>query len=439
MNARLVYEAFDAERGAFGNNKAVLIGGRASTGADKATVSLGDVVPSTAGGGRASLGTDRPLRLNATELREAGDRARDARLWAEAALVYRDYLEQVPGDPAIWIQLGHCLKETGDLTGSETAYRTALAQVPEDPDAHLQLGHVLKLQEKKAAAIDAYRRSFALKPLWSAASELQQLGYFLGDELSQLATPTREPAIFLEISDLFADLLDSKTISGIQRVQLGILSYILAEHRNRRALDIRVVAWQGDELWQLEDEFMSHFTRIYQTIGETEFAQRRELVDKACGSGELVQPVPGDVVVSTGTIYRRSDLVRADAALRRAGARRGAYIHDFIPLTHPEFCDRLLTDLFSPTMADALLNYDFILTASEHVGREARRLLAMAGYSSIPVQAVPEAQSLVTSSGTARTVGHPPSMVSKTGSSCSAWVPSLRRRTKPFCCRFGSC
>ena len=93
---------------------------------------------------------------------------------------------------------------------------------------------------------------------------------------------------------------------------------------------------------------------------------------------------------STGVVYRQSNLVLNNAKLKRAGVRLGAYIHDFIPLTHPEYCDRGLTEAFSKTISVALLQYDFALTVSKHVEREMRRLIAHSGYPEIPTRAVPE-------------------------------------------------
>lgn len=331
-------------------------------------------------------------------LQAAGNRARDAQLWAEAALSYEAYLEHVPTDGTIWVQFGHSLKEAGDFAGGEAAYRRAMMQLPTDADVYLQLGHVLKLQGKQSDAIEAYRQSFTLKPLWAAAFELQQLGVSLADETKRLALREREAKIFFEISDLFFDFLDNGVISGIQRVQLEIISHIFAEHDHGRSLDCRVAAWRDGDLWALESTSLKVVSQIYETAAKNREPEgRRMAADDAWNKAELIRLVPGDVVVSTGAIYHQPNLLKAHARLKRAGVCLGAYIHDFIPLTHPRFCDRRLIDEFASTMADALLHYDFALTVSEHVGRELRRLLTQSGYPSIPIRVVPEAHRLAAS------------------------------------------
>lgn len=331
--------------------------------------------------------------LSSAGLRALGDRARDARQWLEAAHVYQTYLESVPADTAIWVQLGHCLKESGDLLGGESTYRHALSQNPDDADIHHQLGHVLKLQGKSSLATEAYRRSYALKPLLCAYRELQSLGSCTtGIEI--LGQSVRTPEIFIEVTDLFSDLLDAQTISGIQRVQLNIISHIIQEHERDEALDCSIVVWEGGELWRLSDRCLMAFLKAYGITGDGAFESRRSLIEEHVAKAELIRPMRGDTVVSTGTIYRRTDLLKTDARLKRLGVVLGAYIHDFIPLTHPEFCARHETHSFAVTMADALLNYDFALTVSQHVERELGRLLSQAGYPALSTRVVPEAHSL---------------------------------------------
>ena len=320
--------------------------------------------------------------------RTAGDAARDSRLWDEAKRAYRDYLRLAPEDVAIWVQYGHALKESGDLRGAEEAYLTGIARAPDDADLQLQLGHVLKLLGRVAPAIEAYQRSFALCPSMAALRELEAL-----DAAHEVALPAgasaREPILFLELSDLFAALLDQKTVSGIQRVQLEIIAFAF---RNAKP-DLprpQFVIWHRDLLWMLGSEPLRALLAHYEITAGSEFERRRALIHDVRASAQLLRPVPGDIVMSTGAIYRRPNVASGHEALKRAGVRIGAYIHDFIPLTHPEYCARILTNEFSSAITDALLHLDFVLTVSEHVASETKRLLRDAGFAPIPVAAVPE-------------------------------------------------
>jgi glycosyltransferase involved in cell wall biosynthesis len=109
------------------------------------------------------------------------DRARDARDWVSAARLYRQALEQKPDNPAIWVQYGHALKESGDVLQAENAYRKSLELDADVADTHLQLGHALKIQERRIEAGVAYLRALALDPsLNHASSELKGLGWTSG-------------------------------------------------------------------------------------------------------------------------------------------------------------------------------------------------------------------------------------------------------------------
>ncbi len=332
----------------------------------------------------------------------AADRARDAQSWREAGRLYQEYLERVPGHWEIWVQFGNCLKEVGDFERSASAYRQALTIEPGEADTHLQLGHLMKLQGKRREAMEAYRESFLLAPTLAAAKELEQLGIVLTDVMARLAPAARTPMIFLEISDLFSDLLDSRTISGIQRVQLGLIGHVLGEHGRGRSQDCRLVVWHGNNLWVLADEALKRFGEARDAPESHDLSVRGNWIEQTLDKSELVRPAQDDILLSTGTIYRRSDTAMIDGQLKLAGVRLGGYIHDYIPLTYPQFCDRVLTEAFSKSIAVALLQYDFVLTVSDHVAKETRRLLQEANYPLAPVRAVPEAHGIFENSAEAQ-------------------------------------
>jgi hypothetical protein len=125
------------------------------------------------------------------------DSARDAGQWRSAAQLYREALDGNPRNPAVWVQYGHALKESGalrdaeKLSRAEAAYRTALTIEPNKADTYLQLGHVLKLQGKVEEAKASYLRAFALEPaLLDPLKELQGLGWSKA-QLSELAMLVR--------------------------------------------------------------------------------------------------------------------------------------------------------------------------------------------------------------------------------------------------------
>jgi len=109
------------------------------------------------------------------------DRARDSRDWVSAAQYYQKALDQKADNPPIWVQYGHALKESGNLSEAEVAYRKSLEFDAGAADTHLQLGHVLKIQGRKIEASAAYLRALVLDPaLEHATLELKGLGWTNG-------------------------------------------------------------------------------------------------------------------------------------------------------------------------------------------------------------------------------------------------------------------
>ncbi|MBV9862581.1 MAG: glycosyltransferase [Alphaproteobacteria bacterium] len=111
------------------------------------------------------------------ELLARADRLRDDRRWAEAAIAYREVLEQSPSLPPIWVQLGHALKEAGRRNEAESAYRESLRLAPDVADTHLQLGHVLKLLGRREEALEAFAKALRIdRHFLPAIHELVALG-----------------------------------------------------------------------------------------------------------------------------------------------------------------------------------------------------------------------------------------------------------------------
>ena len=93
--------------------------------------------------------------------RRRADRARGERRWAAAAAGYRRWVEQRPGDGPIWVQLGHMLREDGDLAGAGEAYRRAADLLPQDADLLLFRGHLERELGQDDSALAFYRLSHA--------------------------------------------------------------------------------------------------------------------------------------------------------------------------------------------------------------------------------------------------------------------------------------
>jgi cytochrome c-type biogenesis protein CcmH/NrfG len=153
-----------------------------------------------------------------------GDRAHAAEEWAQAAAFYRDYLEAVPNDVEIWIQLGHVTKQMADFAAAERAYRKAASLAPTNVDAMLSLARLLLDLGHHEEERGFRKRVFALE------ARFEHYQSRVADEPVEIAAEPHqvENALVLDISDLLSCLQNGGTITGIQRVQIGVISAFLA-------------------------------------------------------------------------------------------------------------------------------------------------------------------------------------------------------------------
>jgi glycosyltransferase involved in cell wall biosynthesis/tetratricopeptide (TPR) repeat protein len=152
--------------------------------------------------------------------RDAGDTARNLRDWASAILHYEKHVREHPRDFAIWVQLGHARKETGNLTHALAAYHEAYALNSGDSDLLLHLGHLHKKMANLPQAIRFYRDSLTVNDNLYARNELSALGVYPRgaqghpsvETLTGPVAPNRQPTATLP--DRMAVVAQIETHSG---------------------------------------------------------------------------------------------------------------------------------------------------------------------------------------------------------------------------------
>ncbi|MDQ1154781.1 lipopolysaccharide assembly protein LapB [Brevundimonas sp. SORGH_AS_0993] len=95
--------------------------------------------------------------------------------WRGAADLYRRALVLRDGfGPRV--QLGHMLKEAGELDAAEAAYFEALKQRPDDADLNVQIGHFFWVKGDAEKSLHYYERAAQLAPNDGAIAETLRVG-----------------------------------------------------------------------------------------------------------------------------------------------------------------------------------------------------------------------------------------------------------------------
>jgi glycosyltransferase involved in cell wall biosynthesis len=320
------------------------------------------------------------------EVRRAGDRARDAKRWSEAATHYAAYLKNNPKDIPIRIQLGNCLKETGQLTKALEAYKIAIDLDEKHADGHLQIGHLFKIMGRTADAIQAYHKSFELNPHdnpafaellgMDAVPQIKGTGDIAADETA---------IIYMDVTDLIDYLRVNVTLSGIQRVVSNLIANTREFASSATGTPVRPVLpdYNGSQVFRVNVDLLEGLISLV-TSGRGD----RDMIDRALASltasHSLVRLRAGDTLLIPGAfwIYHRYDLL---SILRQSGVRVAVFIHDLIQVTNPELVEPLATSIFRRGLVDILCVSSYILTNSKFVADDVSRYLATRMNFQLPV------------------------------------------------------
>ncbi len=331
--------------------------------------------------------TEAPLAQDAGQLLSAADAARDNRQWLEAAGLYRQYLDRRTDDAPIWVQLGHALKESGNLGDAETAYKQSLELAPDVADTQLQLGHLYKKMRNLSDAIAAYREALKIdNGLLDARRELTALGISVyGNSSGAEISAPRTPATFIDLSDAFFYLRHHKTVSGIQRVQLGVANAIIAMPFEQRAGIFFLIDTEDRSGYVVIDDVFLIEIEGELARDQVEHARLIEIMRSATSLGRKYEPLAGDTLLILGAFWVSDNIEERVIELCRDGVRVGTLIHDIIPLTHPEFCVKSLTNSFKDSFSTVLRVASFILTVSEYTGRCLREFVVQNNLPQTPI------------------------------------------------------
>ena len=308
------------------------------------------------------------------------DRLRDQRLWDAAAEAYATYLEAEPADWRAMVQRGHAVKEAGDTAGALALYRAADAIAPDVADTKVQIGGALKRLGDPAGAFAAYADALALDPQ----------NPFAGPELTALApfadaVPARARAagatllIVFDASDLIAWFGANRAPTGIQRVQLNIISRALTNPAEGAVTAVAAFDAAGGFWREISTALFLRLYRLSRLGAETRDPVWLEAVAEAqrqLAEGADFPFAPGACLVNLGTSWWIKDyFLRVRHAQRRFGIRYVPFIHDCIPLLLPEHCSAALVAEFAQWFAGIAAHADGFLANSACTAADATRIL----------------------------------------------------------------
>jgi glycosyltransferase involved in cell wall biosynthesis len=387
------------------------------------------------------------VTVEVRRLIRGADRARDARDWSTAALRYGEALERNPGLAHIWVQLGHALKEGGSINEATEAYRRAIELVPQDAETHLHLAHALKRGGRSIEAAEHFMRALEIDAsLTEAQVELGRLAergapidrerladarrtaadegapkrprldaltrnalhdairaleggggqadveplrklLALADARQPEATGAGVRMVF-DASDLFQHFRAARLPTGIQRVQMEILSALFAGPDPNA--DARLAYFPGGAAnhWvEAPVEVFLEICRLSRAAGDADdpcWTREVHRLEASLAQAPRLWFAQGDFLINLGASWFDNYLLSVREAKREAQIRYVPFIHDLIPFIRPETCQRPLVEAATKWTAGAFAHADLFLANSESTRRDLVRVAADFGYEIAP-------------------------------------------------------
>jgi len=161
---------------------------------------------------------------------DRAQKAFDAKDYAQAAPLLREYLADSPDDAAAWFNLGFAESVLGNKAAAEEAYAKTLALDPKIFPAQLNLGMLLAAQNRPADALPHLKAAVELKPGHARAATLY------ADAL--LATGDRALARQAYDAALALDPNAPSTLASSGHLAIEEKNYPLAEQQLARAAEL---------------------------------------------------------------------------------------------------------------------------------------------------------------------------------------------------------
>jgi glycosyltransferase involved in cell wall biosynthesis len=328
-----------------------------------------------------------------------------ARKWDIAALHYEKLLKIRPDDAGAWVQYGHALKEAGNRMAAEAAYRHALSLDPELPDTHFQLGYLLKLQGRTGEAADAYLRALALAPTFRLASiELRGLGWspqqiasrqvrLAQSEFEMPAGGQSLPRVLFDVSDLISYFQRARTPTGIQRVQICVISELLRQPDPKVPVGVICFADSRDFWLRIPEHLFLELSTLAPRDGNIEDPIWRDALAEL---GDLLDYGPhfefagGETLINLGTSWwLQNYFLQIRMIKARYGVRYVPFVHDLIPIITPEHCVLELTQDFISWLIGVFFHADGFLTNSQATASDLNKVSGLLGHSILPAVVIP--------------------------------------------------
>lgn len=304
--------------------------------------------------------------VQAKRIRQQADAQRDLKNWANAAEFYRKYIDMVGENEntfPLLVQLGNCLKESGRFEEALSAYNRAKQIERNNSDLYLQIGHLHKLQGNKQEALSSYEISaFLDKNNTFARSEIVSL-----EKIENQEYLPNNGKIWFDVSDILGYFPDNRSPTGIQRVQISILTAIFRKI-DKNAISLCRFLEEEDGWYSVDfSSFIEICDLSLESGSSTDLNWRNSVatLHAKTTSNPIAKFPHKSVLFNLGTSWW---LPNYFIHIRQAKLKSSIYyvplIHDVIPAETPQYCAHDLVHEFIDWLMGVIQHADAYMAVS---------------------------------------------------------------------------
>ncbi|HEV2571052.1 glycosyltransferase [Methylocella sp. CPCC 101449] len=312
--------------------------------------------------------------------------------WAAAKKSFEQLVQKDGDNFKNWLGLGECWLNLDEPVRAQEMLRKAVALRPSDARARLQLGRALDRDGRRLGALYQWRTARTLKPRIELSTDERLRVAHSIDSLRAALSDNGEHTIFLDISDVLRFLRRNLNLTGIQRVQVGIIVSVLQSHMAEGVQ----MGFCGRKIGSAHAVPLDLLSDLIDEINHPKISRSKlnELLHAITEKSPETSLKPGDVFLTLGVFWIFTSYAKTIAELKAQGVKVGVFVHDVIPLTHPDYFVFVHSIAYRVQFHRVMSIIDFACATSGYVASELKKAMSSKLNRSVPVVSVPLAQEL---------------------------------------------
>ncbi|MDH7796114.1 MULTISPECIES: glycosyltransferase [unclassified Beijerinckia] len=312
--------------------------------------------------------------------------------WASAKKSFEQLVNKDGENFKNWLGLGECWLNLDDPVRAQEILRKAVALRPGDARARLQLGRALDRDGRRLGALHQWRTAKALKPRIELTSDERQRVAHSVDSFRKALGDNATHSIFLDISDVLRFLRRNLNLTGIQRVQVGVIVSVLQSHMAEGVQ----MGFCGRKIGTAHTVPLDLLSDLIDEVNHPKISRSRlnELLHAIAETSPEATFKDGDVFLTLGVFWIFTSYAKTITELKAQGVKIGVFVHDVIPLTHPDYFVFVHSIAYRVQFNRVMSIIDFACATSGYVASELKKAMTSKLKRSVPVISVPLAQEL---------------------------------------------